>query len=396
MTATHRPRLAVVVSHPIQHFCPQYASWAANPEVDLCVFFASSAGLRAYEDKNFGRTVKWEGLDVNAFAHSFLDGDPPRPLGLKLDAPELDARLDDFSPDAVLIYGYAMPLQRRALRWARRNHRKTIFLSDSELRHHRPLHRRLAKTAFLRRYLRHFDVFTTVGDANEEYYRTYGVPMERFVRMPFPIDVRSYEASRGDRQRLRVEARVRYGIADDDIVVSMAGKFVSWKRQRDLVAMLDHLGDSPQRIVVLLIGSGAEEATLRAMAERQTRHRVIITGFVQPTELPGLYAASDVYAHVAEKEPHSLAISEAVYMGLPVVLSDRCGSYGPTDDVQVGRNGFVYPCGDTRALASLVARLAAAPDLRASMGHASTAHGTHAQRLSHGEGIAAAMHLAMS
>ena len=58
------------------------------------------------------------------------------------------------------------------------------------------------------------------------------------------------------------------------------------------------------------------------------------------------YCAADVYVHCSDNEPHSLAITEAIYCGLPVVLSDRCGSYGPTDDVQPGINGFVYRCGD--------------------------------------------------
>jgi glycosyltransferase involved in cell wall biosynthesis len=58
--------------------------------------------------------------------------------------------------------------------------------------------------------------------------------------------------------------------------------------------------------------------------------------------LPAYYAVSDVYIHPPSIEPHSIAMSEAIYVGCPVVLSDRCGSFGPTDDVREGINGFVY------------------------------------------------------
>ena len=66
------------------------------------------------------------------------------------------------------------------------------------------------------------------------------------------------------------------------------------------------------------------------------------------------YCAADVYVHCSDNEPHSLAITEAIYCGLPVVLSDRCGSYGPTDDVQPGINGFVYRCGDVSDLSRCI------------------------------------------
>ena len=53
-------RVAVVVSHPIQHFCPRYLSWAKLPNVDLKVFFASDYGLSTYGDAGFDRDVKWD------------------------------------------------------------------------------------------------------------------------------------------------------------------------------------------------------------------------------------------------------------------------------------------------------------------------------------------------
>ena len=388
------PRLAVVATHPIQHFCPQYASWAALPDLEVCVFFGSSAGLQAYEDKNFGRTVQWDGLDVTAFPHVFLAGSDTRPISPGLDAPDLDAQLESYDPDVVMVYGYGYALSRHARAWAIRNGKKILYISDAEARNGPSVLTRAYKRLKLPRIFQALDVFATVGDANEEFYRSHGVPVQRFVRMPFSIDVHKYAPARENRALLRSETRARLGIADDEVMVSMVGKLISWKRQADLVRMLDHLGDLTQRVVVVPIGSGPDEEAIRALAAQQRRHRVHVTGFLQPSELPGCYAATDIYAHVAEHEPHSLAISEAIYMGCPVVISDRCGSYGPTDDVQVGRNGFVYPCGDTRALAGHVARLAADPDLRAQMGAASMAHATHAQRLAHQDGIRAVLHVA--
>ena len=38
----------------------------------------------------------------------------------------------------------------------------------------------------------------------------------------------------------------------------------------------------------------------------------------------------------------------------PVIISDTCGSYGPGDDVQEGRNGYVYSFGNKGELAERI------------------------------------------
>ena len=89
-------------------------------------------------------------------------------------------------------------------------------------------------------------------------------------------------------------------------------------------------------------------------AKALKKSKVYFKGFVKSEFLPSYYAATDIYVHPASLEPHSLAISEAIYMGCPVVLSNRCGSYGERDDVREGVNGFVYEFGNIDALANAI------------------------------------------
>ena len=125
--------MAVVVSHAVQHFCPQYASWAKLPGVDLQVFLASDHGLSAYADQGFGREVKWDGIRLD-FPHQFLRDAQGRAVADDLDAPDLADRLSTFSPDVVVVYGYSQRLQRRAVRWAKSAGAAVLMTSDSELR----------------------------------------------------------------------------------------------------------------------------------------------------------------------------------------------------------------------------------------------------------------------
>ncbi len=82
-------RIAIVVSHPIQHFCPQYASWAKNSRVILKVLFASALGYKKYIDPNFGQEISWNNLRLNEFDHVFMNGDAVIPSNKDIDAVSL-------------------------------------------------------------------------------------------------------------------------------------------------------------------------------------------------------------------------------------------------------------------------------------------------------------------
>ena len=380
------PRIAIVLSHPNQHFCPQYSAWARSEAWEVRVFFASSAGLKGYTDPGYGRHVSWDDIPME-FPHEFLNRGQSLPITAHLDAPELGERLGSFQPDVVLVYGYNQKLQRRALLWASASAVKTLMFSDSELRHRRGVARRLLKRLVLPFWYRKVSGFLTTGDANEDYYAAYGVSAQRMFRSPLPID-RAHLGKQFDmREALREALRAHHRIEKEDFVFGMVGKFVATKRQRDLLTSLALLLRTTTNVRLVLVGSGPLEEDLRRQAQNLPEGSVIFAGFVQPTRLAEWYAAMDVYVHASEIEAHSVAISEAVFMGLPLVISDRCGSYGPTDDLQIGRNGLVYACGDAQGLAGHLRVLAADQGVRARFGRESERIGRWGQELAHGEGL---------
>ena len=105
---------------------------------------------------------------------------------------------------------------------------------------------------------------------------------------------------------------------------------------------------------LFMIGSGEMQEQWQQKINQLKESKVFFTGFVNIEDLPAYYAASTVYIHPASVEPHSIAVSEAIYMGCPVIMSDRCGSYGKDDDVQVNKNGIVYPFGDINHLSGAI------------------------------------------
>ncbi len=367
----NRTKVALVVSHPIQHFCPQYVSFSKIEGVDFKVFFASTLGLKKYMDPNFKREISWGNLRLEEFNHVFLNDGKVITSDEKIDAPDLDDALKGFGPEVVIIYGYFQKLQRRAHRWARTNNTSLAYISDSELRHKRNPLRELVKYPFLRNFFSGISHFLSVGDANEAFYRKYGVGKDRIVRMHFPIDISLYESCFDRKQELSRAIRTKFGIAESELIIAVVGKLASWKNQGHIIEAMKILEAEGFLLHLFVIGSGQTENELHELAASLKQSKVHFPGFVNIDELPSYYSATDIYVHPASLEPHSIAVSEAIYMGCPVILSNTCGSYGPTDDVQEGINGYIFEFGNIAELARTIKRLAQDEATRLSFGKAS-------------------------
>ncbi len=364
MSAEPIPRIALIVSHPIQHFCPQYVSFAENTGIVFKVFFASRLGLEKYRDENFKQEISWGNLNIEKFDHEFLNGKAILQSDKNLDAPALDAALAAFKPDIVITYGYFQKLQRRAYKWCRKNKVALAYISDGELKQKRNKWKGVLKYFFLRRYFSGIKYFLTVGDANEAFYAHYGVPAEKLLRMHFPIDIKTYEKAWIDRYELRKKIRLQYNIQEEAIVLSVVGKLVPWKNQDHIIDAMNLLEKEGVFTELFIIGSGEMLEPWKDKGSKLSKSKVHFTGFVNIEDLPAFYAATDIYVHPASAEPHSIAVSEAIYMGCPVIISDRCGSYGKNDDVQENRNGYVYAFGNVEQLAKFIKQLINNPEER--------------------------------
>lgn len=336
-----------------------YASWAGIEGIELKVFFGSNLGAVKYIDPNFKKEIQWNNLYLDQFNHEFLNGENTLPSTPSLDAKNLNDKLDEYSPDLLIHYGYFHKLAIRARNWAIANNVKIAYISDAEHKQKRPLWKEILKIPYLYFFFRKIDYFFTVGDANEKYYNFYGVPTSKMKRMCFAIDIKCYDIAFDQKELLRNNFRNQHTIASKDVVISVVGKLVDWKSQNHLIQLLQQLELSypSKKIHLLIAGSGPMEDKWKIMASSIKQNQVHFLGFVNPIDLPAIYAASDVYVHPALIEPHSLSISEAIYMGCPVIVADTSGSWGDDDDVQIDKNGYVYPHGNLEELQNQIIKL---------------------------------------
>jgi glycosyltransferase involved in cell wall biosynthesis len=80
--------------------------------------------------------------------------------------------------------------------------------------------------------------------------------------------------------------------------------------------------------------------------------RVRFLGFVNQTQLPALYTASDLMVLPSSYEAFGVVVNEAYMCGCPVVASDHVGA--ARDLIAPVNPGLIYPCGDVSALARIL------------------------------------------
>jgi len=152
----------------------------------------------------------------------------------------------------------------------------------------------------------------------------------------------------------RGKLRSALGFSDTDMVIGISALLRPEKNHVQLVeaiAMLRSLG-IPAR--ALMIGDGERRPAIEARArELDVEGDVLITGFQE--DVRPYVAACDVMALCSFTEAFSLAALEAMALSKPLVHSDVGGA---AEMIVPGRNGFLFPVDDTRALVDKLVILA--------------------------------------
>jgi glycosyltransferase involved in cell wall biosynthesis len=139
-------------------------------------------------------------------------------------------------------------------------------------------------------------------------------------------------------------------------VVALVGRIERRKGPEALIDAAAEVGD----VTVRLIGrdtttdTGESYATTLRHRADDRGVRLDVAGPRSADDMPEALAEARVVAVPSRYEPFSMVALEALGAGRPVVLSDACGAAEVLPD---GVGAFVFPAGDTAALAAHLRRL---------------------------------------
>jgi glycosyltransferase involved in cell wall biosynthesis len=172
------------------------------------------------------------------------------------------------------------------------------------------------------------------GSCGDELARMLGVDMDRFLFYLDGVDKALFLNARPDR-----EAVARLGVPSGNrIVLSVARLYEEKHVDRMLRAAPGVLAERSD-VTFLIAGDGEERGPLEALAaELGVADNVVFAGAVSHDDLPGIYAASDVFVTLADRTNAFNTLYEAMLTALPVVALDT----GSTSDfVEDGDTGVL-------------------------------------------------------
>ena len=351
-----RYKVLLVATHPVQYAAPVFRRMSEHPRLDILVAYCSLLGAEAIMDSGFGLEFTWDVPLLEGYPWKLIRNLSPRP-GLErffgLVNPDLWRMLRGSAFDAVVIYtGY-----RHASFWiaaaAAKIYRKPLLLAtdahDLRARDGRSWKKRLKSWVWPVLFGRLADVVIVPSSRGVALMRSLGIPQERVVLTPYTVNNEWWIRHKALVDRRAV--RSGWGVPESAPVALFCAKLQPWKRPLDLLRAFAKAG-VPETYLVY-----AGEGPLRARLEAEARtlgmsDRVRFLGFINQSQLPSVYAGSDVLVLPSEHEPFGVVVNEAMLCGCPVVVSDRVGA--GYDLVRDGQTGYVFGFGDVDALAAVL------------------------------------------
>jgi glycosyltransferase involved in cell wall biosynthesis len=268
-----------------------------------------------------------------------------------------------YRPDIIYCYEEAHTLISACVLAVRRRflpRSRVLLYAAQNIKKNYPLPFRL----FERYCFKRADMILACGTRVAETLRAkrYRGPLQV---VPLPVDANTFCPDPG----LRTLGRRALGIAEDQLVIGYAGKFVEEKGLRTLWSAFAEVARDRDDLHLCLAGGGSLLTELWETARSAGLERRLHTpGVAHNTDLPAYMNALDVFVLPSETRPNwreqfGRAAVEAMSCGVPVAGSDS----GEIPTV-LGDAGLIFPEGDARSLAAHLRQLLSDPSLRADLG----------------------------
>lgn len=176
------------------------------------------------------------------------------------------------------------------------------------------------------------------GIVSKRYFNeVFGYPLEKIYNQFLTVNGENISKLYMDREKYREKYREKLQINKNDKVLIYSGRLVDIKNVDSVIKAIAKI--KRKDIVFLILGGGELEYRLKELSEK-LGVKTIITGFIaNQDELFKLYFVGDALILPSTYEPWGLVVNEAMFSGLPVLVSELCGC--SMDLINDSENGYL-------------------------------------------------------
>ena len=118
---------------------------------------------------------------------------------------------------------------------------------------------------------------------------------------------------------------------------------------KNLEMLIKVFNDLPS-FSLTLIGDGEEKEYLKKISDSN----IIFKDPIENKKLKDEFLSNDIFILPSISEPWGLVVEEALYFGLPVIVSENCGS---SELVENGKNGFIINPFDKESIREIILKI---------------------------------------
>lgn len=186
------------------------------------------------------------------------------------------------------------------------------------------------------------DAYTVPGQWAKEYVSFYAPKSERkpFLCLPNVIDEEKYLSEIKGRRTHKRELRENWGVGAEKRVLLSLTRLEPIKGLEQMLAGWIQ-SSLTSDAVWLIAGDGSLRRSLQERIQNENlEHSVRLLGHRTEEEVLDLLALSDAFVLPSLGDPYPLAVIEAMFAGLPLLLSDRVGCH--PESLEAGNNGLLF------------------------------------------------------
>ncbi len=161
--------------------------------------------------------------------------------------------------------------------------------------------------------------------------------------------------------------RKKYSLSRDEIVLLIVSRLTAEKNVEFVFRSVENILKK-QPVRLLIVGNGYLKSKLEKFSQRTgIKKKVIFCGEIKREKIKHYYAGADIFIYGSQSETQGMVITEAMYMGLPIVAVRATGINSLVVD---NKNGFLVSESE-KEFEKAVKKLVMSSDLRQRLGFVS-------------------------
>ncbi len=150
--------------------------------------------------------------------------------------------------------------------------------------------------------------------------------------------------------------RKKYGVKEDEILLLIISRITEEKNVEFVFEVMAEIASKKENVKCMLVGDGYLLPKLKIFSkQRGLEKKIIFAGLIsERNEIKNYYAAGDIFVYASKSETQGMILTEAMYVGLPIVAVKAPGA---ENIVESGETGFLTKEGKKdffKAIAKLV------------------------------------------